>query len=39
MTAAEPMAEALAPVTKSDYLGLTVEQRYSVVSQRFPPCC
>lgn len=37
MTTAEPMAEALAPVTKSDYLGLTVEQRYSVVSQRFPP--
>lgn len=37
MTATEPMAEALAPVTKSDYLGLNVEQRYSVVSQRFPP--
>lgn len=37
MTAAEPMAEALAPATKSDYLGLTVQQRYSVVSQHFPP--
>lgn len=32
MTAVEP----LAPSTKSDYLGLTVEQRYHVVSQRFP---
>ena len=28
--------EALAPSTTSDYLGLTVEQRYDVVSQRFP---
>ena len=28
--------ESLAPSTQTDYLGLTVEQRYHVVSQRFP---
>ena len=28
--------EALAPSTTSDYLGLTVEQRYDVISQHFP---
>lgn len=37
MTAAEPVAESLAPGTTSQYLGLSAEQRYSVVSQRFSP--
>ncbi|MCH9733061.1 MAG: tyrosine-type recombinase/integrase [Actinomycetia bacterium] len=38
MTAAEPTVEILPdPATSSDYLGLSVEQRYRVVSQYFPP--
>lgn len=36
MTAAKAIKEAVAPATESDYLGLTVEQRYHVVSQHFP---
>jgi len=31
------VAEAPVPATKGDYLGMTVEQRYSAVSQHFPP--
>ncbi|MCH9729259.1 MAG: site-specific integrase [Actinomycetia bacterium] len=37
MTAAERIAVAPAAATASDYLGLSVEQRYRVVSQHFPP--
>ena len=37
MTAAERITEETALATAGDYLGLTVEQRYSVVSQHFPP--
>ncbi|MCH9730618.1 MAG: site-specific integrase [Actinomycetia bacterium] len=38
MTAAERVPEVVPdPATSSDYLGLSVEQRYRVVSQHFPP--
>lgn len=37
MTAAATVAEPPVLATASDYLGLTAEQRYSVVSQHFPP--
>ena len=38
MTAAKPLQEAVAdPASSSDYLGLSVEQRYHVASQHFPP--
>jgi hypothetical protein len=36
MTAAATIAEAPVLATVSDYLGLTTEQRYGVVSQHFP---
>lgn len=37
MSVAATTAQALVLQTASDYLGLSVEQRYSVVSQHFPP--